>query len=93
MTDYISRDAVINIMKRNWALLTDANDAMQESIDAIRELPAADVVERKKGKWMRISYKSGYGYKCSVCGSIYNKRKRRLNFCPNCGADMREEQT
>ena len=48
-----------------------------------------DVRENKRGKWERTSYKSGYGYKCSECGATYNKRKSRLSFCPNCGADMR----
>lgn len=42
--------------------------------------------ERKKGSW-------DYGTKCSVCkGTIIppKDRKVRVNFCPWCGADMRD---
>lgn len=42
--------------------------------------------ERKKGSW-------DYGTKCSVCkGTIIppKDRKVRANFCPWCGADMRD---
>ena len=58
---------------------------------AVCRLPAADVRENKPGKWERTSHKSGYGYRCSECGAIYNKRKSRLNYCPNCGAEMKGE--
>ena len=56
-------------------------------------IPAADVVERKPGKWI-IDRKYGNDIMsgeqmviCSVChkGVFYG----RTNFCPNCGADMR----
>ena len=42
--------------------------------------------ERKKGSW-------DYGTQCSACkGTIIspNDRKVRVNFCPWCGADMRD---
>lgn len=42
--------------------------------------------ERKKGSW-------DYGTQCSVCkGTIVPpwKRDTRVNFCPWCGADMRD---
>jgi len=42
--------------------------------------------ERKKGSW-------DYGTQCSVCkGTIIppKDRKVRINFCPWCGADMRD---
>ena len=44
------------------------------------------VQERKKGSW-------DYGTQCSVCkGTIVPpwKRDTRVNFCPWCGADMRD---
>ena len=60
--------------------------------------------ERKKGKW--IEHECGYwtfvnkdgerdgwipDYECSECGSRGWKHAYNMNFCPNCGADMREE--
>ena len=43
--------------------------------------------EPKTGHWKRIGKRGEYAYICSQCNheSIYNG-----NFCPNCGADMRE---
>ena len=54
---------------------------------------------RRKGKWIRwhetIEDASGVEYmprcKCSECGKEYEEHSTRfINFCPNCGADMRE---
>ena len=54
---------------------------------AIENLPAADVVERKKGKWIHFSKSD----KCSVCGYDTGKYEAPTWFCPKCGADMRGE--
>lgn len=50
--------------------------------DIIGDMPEADVVEVKHGKW------SGgfYCYKCSVCSS--DNHQYRSKFCPECGARM-----
>lgn len=56
-----------------------------------------EFVKRKKGKWIPQDFNKHYGMtstavyfypKCSMCGESANY----TNFCPNCGADMREEQ-
>ena len=57
--------------------------------DDIKALPSA----QKKGHWLYDSeaYALGnpYGhYDCDQCGESV---PRKTNFCPNCGADMREE--
>lgn len=108
MTDYISREAAIKIIEEKQRELCPLGmfsrhavygsdrekfDAWEEIIEQMEQIPAADVRENKPGKWERTSYKSGYGYRCSECGAIYNKRKSRLNYCPNCGADMRFSST
>ena len=62
--------------------------------DVISDIEDAPTIEeRKKGKWVRDEF----GSKCSCCG-LYAYRNRfglpwESNFCPNCGADMREGQT
>ena len=50
--------------------------------------------ERKKGKWLRVGH-WGRSYKCNQCGNFLdfdgvNAGRGDANFCPNCGADMRE---
>ena len=63
-------------------------------------LIANGVVVREKGEWevgghcnhkpCRIRHADKWTiYRCSKCG-YSNGRKKRANFCPNCGADMRK---
>ncbi len=45
-------------------------------------------LKRKTGRWLD-NYQ--YGYKCSECGGYIeiDCGDVEMNFCPNCGADMR----
>ena len=88
MIEYIDREAAIaNKREYNLGGSYD-NTELAVPVDAIRSTPAADVRPVVRGKWVRTSFRSGYGYKCSVCGDIYHRSKGKLNFCPNCGAMM-----
>ena len=57
--------------------------------NAVDSIPTADVVERKKAKWIEDGY-----YKlpavCSRCGS---PGVIDFKYCPYCGARMSEEET
>lgn len=59
----------------------------------LKSIPAADVVERKKGKWIRPVPGDGEPY-CSECKAEAPLSCGRFlhhwytNFCPNCGAKM-----
>lgn len=66
--------------------VSDALDERTLCYD-IEHLPSA----QKKGHW--IEDEDGDGRHCSECGSDYCyliSRCEEYNFCPNCGADMRE---
>ena len=70
--------------------ISDAVFALDKAICALQ-------TERKKGKWIEpstegcVSYDKRAYAECSICGSkIYFGWK--MNFCPNCGADMRGEE-
>lgn len=63
------------------------NDTCDRHIKEIRNLPAADVVERKQGKWEKVYY----GNRPNRCSECRKKSNYHTNFCPNCGADMRGE--
>lgn len=78
---------------RDWPLCDEPADAYQ----FIQGFPAADVVERKTGRWC-ADY-DGYAdgepvydmWWCSVCEEYFDEwdDKPTWNFCPNCGAEMR----
>lgn len=57
----------------------------------IDEVPAADVRPVVRGRWSEKPYLLGTTNVCSVCGENYGMPHGKYNFCPNCGADMREE--
>ena len=105
MSDLIRRQAAIDAVKKNTFRLTfaeeqnceghvawSANAVYSDVIEgALLELPSAQP-ERKTGKWIEHNpHKFGLGivFECSECGEEIECEE--YNYCPNCGADMREE--
>ena len=73
-------------------------------LEIVKKSPTADVIERKHGKWLEREviyndentikeWQSAY---CSSCGRYHTTPYMyyfdNYNFCPNCGADMRERR-
>lgn len=66
------------------------------SLHLIREQPT---IEERKGKWIREKkhYKDSeqefyyYEERCSECGTKRKIGWAEVRYCPNCGADMREQ--
>lgn len=83
MAEYIEREAVI--AEADY----DGNFRLIVPVKKIRNIPAADVVERKHGKWVEKPFLLGTTNECSLCGNYYGMPHGKFNFCPNCGADMR----
>ena len=90
--DTISRQSVLDALN-NIEIPRNASwyQYYQQALTAVDKLPPAQP-EPKRGKWIYktdlITVPTGY-WECSEC-----KEGRLLyeaNFCPNCGADMREE--
>lgn len=87
MTEYIRREDLMERVGR-WQLNT--REAIAEMIMSV---PSADVVERKRGEW--IDPADLICYKCTACGDYANQGYGLdapifWDYCPNCGADMRE---
>ena len=100
MSDSISRQQVIDELFKLYEYQrdidpTEAADLVRQGIylaeKKIEQLPPAQP-ERKKGRWinrsLNILYPEWERYTCSVCG----KHSDNYDYCPNCGADMRQKE-
>ena len=98
MKDYIEREQAITVFK------TFYGRSLRVMLEALEEEHAADVRPVVRGKWVPDYDYAEYdfdgstplpeprkfqdGWKCSLCGGYMPSE---ANFCPNCGADMREK--
>ena len=87
MSDFISRQAAIENIKTISAM-QDGVISDFAAISAILSVPSADVRENVKGEWILKSTNGEWFDCCSKCG--YVEWDNPSNFCPNCGADMRQ---
>lgn len=75
------QEAIINLklsQNRIGGMKKEEWVALQMAIEALES-------ERQKGEWMLVDHL----WQCDQCQYRQNKSKP-TNFCPNCGADMRE---
>ena len=99
--DFISEvEPIICMPPDNKPTFTAVKDP--DMVAYLESIPAADVRPVVRGKWKRVVDFTGveaFGYKetmivgygCNVCGYEVDVSEGDYNFCPNCGADMREE--
>ena len=92
MSDYISREAAMRVIDELYVKRPlDSDRFVLTGVGArLEELPAADVRPVVRGKWRLYSPLTDT-YECDKCGYQVIDESFRTNFCPNCGADMREE--
>lgn len=82
--------------KEGWYMARVYNDSFTSQTyetKKLKEFPAADVVERKRGEWVVIHNEIfADRYKCSCCGEYAQENglgeEILSNYCPNCGARM-----
>lgn len=91
MPEYIDREKLRDA-------LYEADSILMRGLAILNQLPAADVVPVRHGRW--IEYPECLGYEeaysedhivCSACGMVFNlldNCTETFNFCPNCGARM-----
>ena len=89
----IDADALLEFAKHRYGMTVIPSD--------IKSFPTVDAVEVVHGRWVSLTDCANAGVYCSVCNKkVYNedyawcnrKNKLRSNYCPNCGADMRERK-
>lgn len=100
--DLISRQALMKEFS-DFVRASNSSDFAQtptwnDAVSLVGSMPPADVRENVKGEWLPQDHNKTNGMmstavyyypKCSVCGHCGNY----TNFCPNCGAQMRGENT
>ena len=82
MSDLIDRQAAIVAL--GTITVYKGSIPFDTAMMRIEQLPPA---QPKRGKWIHISEEM---WKCDQCGEISCCSP---NFCPDCGADMREVKT
>lgn len=98
MNEYISKEDALNAMCRRCAINCPLNKcaeyrSLAEDIAAV--IPA-DVNPVARGEWEEYDdWNDSNIYRCSNCGSEFmleagTPKENDYNFCPNCGAEMRE---
>lgn len=91
MKEYIERAAAMDAILG----LTIADPAVAQYADAVcyhlQNLPAADVVEVRHGRWEMAPCNGVYDMRCSACGFCPGIRFFSSNYCPDCGARMDKE--
>ena len=79
MSDLISREDAINAIYHHFPHVS-----MERATEILHECDSAN----RKGEWLDKGKEYIIRWTCSECG---RRDKYVYNFCPDCGADMREE--
>ena len=92
MKDYIERAAALDIL--------DVAGVTDEAYNAVKDLPTADVVKVRHGRWIGLEY-DGYAdgcpvydlWECSECGEEVRGEDVPSThpWCHSCGARMDKE--
>lgn len=101
MTEYIERWALNSSCQEIYEeTVREHKDMTAEEVEklllrfekAIKQAPAADVMEVRHGKWE--VYLGGKELMCSSCKATFwdEEQAGGSNYCPNCGADMRGDK-
>lgn len=94
--DAISRQTAIDAF--SMFAEYESNRTNAEWVDRIRvvlsSLPPVQPI-RPRGHWIGIDDEPSTVFECDICGTTYDTVDNMWDvpdFCPNCGADMRESE-
>lgn len=80
---------VVNVIPQECMKIL--SDAVMEAIRSIDWITLGEKMsERPTGRWLEGYHDSFETLDCSECGYVRNERYSKLNYCPNCGAKMKE---
>lgn len=86
---YIELEAAIEMFEQAF----DNNWEVSGTLDRLRAIPAADVVEAGEAEWryqtMSVPGGNGQTYAKWSCSACKGKQKKRSRYCPDCGKRMK----
>ena len=92
MTVYIKREDAIDAVLDVYYNTPDIDLSGERLEAAILNIPVADVVEVRHGRWE----KHGSKWQCTGCKVLMSidgtPQENLLYYCPNCGAKMDKEE-
>lgn len=92
MAKYVDRDRLLHIFSLDrWGKYDPA-----EVRTLIMSVEPVDIQPVVRGQWKPVhSFKENalVGWSCSVCGFEIDVTEDGFNYCPKCGADLRECET
>lgn len=96
MDEYIDKNAAVGILE---AMSRSADcecikKRLEKAAKRVSAIPAADVAPVVHGRWVERQAPhamGGVSAKCSACGKSVQYLGNPLNYCPNCGAKIDEE--
>ena len=96
MSDLIRREDALAVLCFSQETGQMVCGDLRKLLEEIKAIPSAEP-ERKKGKWLhKPNEYDDDTYECSRCGEPWTliegtPKENNMNYCPNCGADMRGE--
>lgn len=98
MSRYIDADKLYDYLMAQandaWNMkLPNVTQVLEDIADYVSVLDGADVRENVHGHWVKgeETYDGFMVHRCSEC-EWFGYDGTGVNFCPNCGADMRGEE-
>ena len=99
MAEYIEREALLTKALKEKRFVFQMEDLLNNEIvvktvysdlaEFVNSIPAADVVGRKRGRWvMKETMTRSPFAKNAYCSECLEETSFHHNFCPNCGARM-----
>lgn len=96
MAEHIERDKLLYEFRE---IMPDigVNELADKLYNVALDLPAADVAEVKRGKWVKPHWRNSVSCaNCSICGAEayhydFHGVQKTYRYCPNCGAKMGAE--
>ncbi len=87
--EYVTKDSIFDILYYGFCNYSDeTKQILNDIIEQVRALPAADVAPVIHAKWLDFSDPVLKWQFTCYCSNCHEKSIRRYPYCPGCGAKM-----